>query len=106
MYVNICGIAACVTLISIDWPYCNAAQRFTSAIMTSPSLDQWGELKFRRRLEAFGMDDGPGMSRLSFSMKLESGLTARSYCYWTRRGVRWRMVRFSATGTYIPYLIM
>ncbi|KAF4305998.1 acid phosphatase [Botryosphaeria dothidea] len=41
------------------WPYCNAARRLTSVIMSANDASQWDELKWRRRLETFGGDDGP-----------------------------------------------
>ncbi|KAK0658248.1 putative acid phosphatase SPBC4.06 [Lasiodiplodia hormozganensis] len=41
------------------WPYCNAARRLTSVIMSTKDASQWDELKWRRRLEIFGEDDGP-----------------------------------------------
>jgi hypothetical protein len=42
-----------------DWAYCNHAQQLTSVIK---STKDWDSLKFRRRLETFGNDDGPGKS--------------------------------------------
>ncbi|KAF2194885.1 phosphoglycerate mutase-like protein [Zopfia rhizophila CBS 207.26] len=41
------------------WPYCNAARQLTSVIMATTDWSKWDELKYRRRLETFGMDDGP-----------------------------------------------
>ncbi|KAF2143314.1 uncharacterized protein K452DRAFT_286145 [Aplosporella prunicola CBS 121167] len=41
------------------WPYCNSARQLTSVIMSTKDWSQWGELKYRRRLETFGADDGP-----------------------------------------------
>ncbi|KAF2202479.1 phosphoglycerate mutase-like protein [Delitschia confertaspora ATCC 74209] len=41
------------------WPYCNAARQLTSAVMTTTDWSKWGELRYRRRLETFGEDDGP-----------------------------------------------
>ncbi|KAH8728057.1 histidine phosphatase superfamily [Phaeosphaeriaceae sp. PMI808] len=38
------------------WPYCNHAQQLTSIIK---GTEDWDSLKFRRRLETFGSDDGP-----------------------------------------------
>ncbi|KAH7406934.1 histidine phosphatase superfamily [Phaeosphaeria sp. MPI-PUGE-AT-0046c] len=38
------------------WPYCNHARQLTSVIKTT---QDWDSLKFRRRLETFGNDDGP-----------------------------------------------
>jgi hypothetical protein len=43
--------------MSKDWPYCNHARQLTSVIK---STKDWDSLKFRRRLETFGRDDGPG----------------------------------------------
>lgn len=44
----------------VDWPYCNAARQLTSVIMKTTDWSQWDSLKYRRRIETFGMDDGPG----------------------------------------------
>ncbi|USP80250.1 hypothetical protein yc1106_07524 [Curvularia clavata] len=41
------------------WPYCNAARQLTSVIMSTKDFSKWDSLKYRRRLETFGMDDGP-----------------------------------------------
>ncbi|KAF2714876.1 phosphoglycerate mutase-like protein [Pleomassaria siparia CBS 279.74] len=41
------------------WPYCNAARQLTSVIMGTTDWSQWDSLKYRRRLETFGLDDGP-----------------------------------------------
>lgn len=41
------------------WPYCNAARQLSSVIMGTKDLTQWDQLKYRRRIETFGMDDGP-----------------------------------------------
>ncbi|KAF2430794.1 phosphoglycerate mutase-like protein [Tothia fuscella] len=41
------------------WPYCGSARHLTSAIMTTSDFSQWDGLKYRRRLETFGPDDGP-----------------------------------------------
>ncbi|KAH3963761.1 hypothetical protein HBI65_074430 [Parastagonospora nodorum] len=38
------------------WPYCNHAQRLAGVIK---STTDWDSLKFRRRMETFGSDDGP-----------------------------------------------
>jgi acid phosphatase len=43
-----------------DWPYCNAARQLSSVIMSTKDFSQWDSLKYRRRLETFGGDDGPG----------------------------------------------
>ena len=42
-----------------DWPYCNTARQLTSAIIATKDFSKWDELKYRRRLETFGKDDGP-----------------------------------------------
>ncbi|KAF2740843.1 phosphoglycerate mutase-like protein [Polyplosphaeria fusca] len=41
------------------WPYCNSARQFTSVVMASTDWSRWDQLKYRRRLETFGLDDGP-----------------------------------------------
>ncbi|ORY13430.1 histidine phosphatase superfamily [Clohesyomyces aquaticus] len=41
------------------WPYCNSARQMTSVIMATTDWSKWDSLKYRRRLETFGMDDGP-----------------------------------------------
>ncbi|KAF2261811.1 phosphoglycerate mutase-like protein [Lojkania enalia] len=41
------------------WPYCNSAQRLTSVVMGTTDWPKWDGLKYRRRLETFGMDDDP-----------------------------------------------
>ncbi|KAF2683741.1 phosphoglycerate mutase-like protein [Lentithecium fluviatile CBS 122367] len=41
------------------WPYCNSARQFTSVIMANHDWAKWDQLKYRRRLETFGIDDGP-----------------------------------------------
>ncbi|KAH7066669.1 histidine phosphatase superfamily [Paraphoma chrysanthemicola] len=41
------------------WPYCNHARQLTSVIK---STKDWDSLKFRRRLETFGPDDGPAIA--------------------------------------------
>ncbi|KAF2660019.1 phosphoglycerate mutase-like protein [Lophiostoma macrostomum CBS 122681] len=41
------------------WPYCNSARQLTSVIMSTTDWKNWDQLKYRRRLETFGMDDGP-----------------------------------------------
>ena len=45
------------------WPYCNAAKRLTSVIMSASGTSKWDALQWRRRLERFGEDDGPIMAR-------------------------------------------
>lgn len=47
-------------LIPPDWPYCNAARQLSSVIMSTKDFSQWDQLKYRRRIETFGIDDGPG----------------------------------------------
>ncbi|KAF1927214.1 phosphoglycerate mutase-like protein [Didymella exigua CBS 183.55] len=41
------------------WPYCNAARQLSSVIMSTKDFTQWDQLKYRRRIETFGVDDGP-----------------------------------------------
>ncbi|EUC49474.1 hypothetical protein COCMIDRAFT_84572 [Bipolaris oryzae ATCC 44560] len=41
------------------WPYCNSARQLTSVILNTKDFSKWDQLKYRRRLETFGMDDGP-----------------------------------------------
>ncbi|KAF2028932.1 phosphoglycerate mutase-like protein [Setomelanomma holmii] len=41
------------------WPYCNHARQLTSVVK---STKDWDSLKFRRRLETFGTDDGPAIA--------------------------------------------
>ncbi|KAF1364573.1 phosphoglycerate mutase-like protein [Lizonia empirigonia] len=41
------------------WPYCNAARQLSSVIMSTKDFSQWDQLKYRRRIETFGTDDGP-----------------------------------------------
>ncbi|CAO2652535.1 Nn.00g008180.m01.CDS01 [Neocucurbitaria sp. VM-36] len=41
------------------WPYCNAARQLTSVILNTKDFSQWDQLKYRRRLETFGVHDGP-----------------------------------------------
>lgn len=42
-----------------DWPYCNAARRMSSVLKTKTEGSSWNELQWRRRIETFGIDDGP-----------------------------------------------
>ncbi|KAE8833105.1 hypothetical protein HRS9139_04924 [Pyrenophora teres f. teres] len=42
-----------------DWPYCNSARQLTSVILNTKDFSKWDQLKYRRRLETFGTDDGP-----------------------------------------------
>ena len=48
-------------LTTIDWPYCNSARQLTSVILNTKDFSKWDQLKYRRRLETFGTDDGPGI---------------------------------------------
>ncbi|KAF1837391.1 phosphoglycerate mutase-like protein [Decorospora gaudefroyi] len=41
------------------WPYCNSARQLTSVILNTKDFSKWDQLKYRRRLETFGMNDGP-----------------------------------------------
>ncbi|KAI9802164.1 MAG: hypothetical protein M1833_002085 [Piccolia ochrophora] len=41
------------------WPYCAAARRLSSIIMTDENSAEWDKLEWRRRLETFGEDDSP-----------------------------------------------
>ncbi|KAJ9667105.1 hypothetical protein H2201_002624 [Coniosporium apollinis] len=50
------------TGLAPHWPYCNAARQITSVLLSAArdkDLPQWDELKYRRRLETFGIDNGP-----------------------------------------------
>ncbi|KAL8636555.1 MAG: hypothetical protein Q9228_006058 [Teloschistes exilis] len=42
-----------------DWPYCNAAKRFSSVVMTKTDWSTWDDFQWRRRIETFGDDDRP-----------------------------------------------
>lgn len=42
-----------------DWPYCSAARQLRSVILGSGDHSKWDEMQYRRRLETFGIDDGP-----------------------------------------------
>lgn len=42
-----------------DWPYCNAAKRFSSVLMTKTDWSTWNDFQWRRRIETFGDDDRP-----------------------------------------------
>ncbi|KAL5431592.1 hypothetical protein PMIN06_012261 [Paraphaeosphaeria minitans] len=44
------------------WPYCNSARQFSSVIMSTTDWSKWDQLKYRRRLETFGLDDGPAIA--------------------------------------------
>lgn len=46
-------------LKTTDWPYCNASRQLRSLILSNPETSEWDELRWRRRLEVFGSDDGP-----------------------------------------------
>ena len=41
------------------WPYCVAAKQIASIASTSEDMSSWDELKWARRMETFGADDGP-----------------------------------------------
>ncbi|KAF1996356.1 phosphoglycerate mutase-like protein [Amniculicola lignicola CBS 123094] len=41
------------------WPYCSAARQITSLIMSTKDWSNFDQLKYRRRIETFGSDDGP-----------------------------------------------
>lgn len=41
------------------WPYCNAAKRFSSVVMTNTDWSSWNDFQWRRRIETFGDDDRP-----------------------------------------------
>ena len=43
--------------VYVDWPYCNAAKRLSSVIMTKTDWSSWDKLEWRRRLETFGNND-------------------------------------------------
>lgn len=43
----------------IDWPYCNAAKRSSSVVMTNRDWSSWTDFQWRRRIETFGEDDNP-----------------------------------------------
>ncbi|OCK79686.1 phosphoglycerate mutase-like protein [Lepidopterella palustris CBS 459.81] len=47
------------TGLGLYWPYCSSARQLTSVIMATTDWDKWDKLKYRRRLETFGLDDGP-----------------------------------------------
>jgi acid phosphatase len=47
----------------LDWPYCNAAKRFSSVAMTKLDWSGWNELQWRRRIETFGENDEPVIAR-------------------------------------------
>ncbi|KAI4250784.1 MAG: hypothetical protein LQ352_005253 [Teloschistes flavicans] len=50
----------CIHLtITADWPYCNAAKRFSSVLMTKTDWSTWDDFQWRRRIETFGDDDRP-----------------------------------------------
>ncbi|KAI9783070.1 MAG: hypothetical protein M1839_004239 [Geoglossum umbratile] len=44
------------------WPYCSAAKRMTSAVLSDDPDSEWDQLKWRRRLETFGEDDDPAIA--------------------------------------------
>ncbi|KAA6406572.1 MAG: histidine acid phosphatase [Lasallia pustulata] len=41
------------------WPYCSAAKRMSSTLMTNTDGSSWNQMQWRRRIESFGVDDGP-----------------------------------------------
>ncbi|KAF2749384.1 phosphoglycerate mutase-like protein [Sporormia fimetaria CBS 119925] len=41
------------------WAYCNAAKQLAGVIMGTTDWSRWDHLKYRRRLETFGMNDEP-----------------------------------------------
>ena len=41
------------------WPYCAAARRMSSIIMSEDGGKGWDKLEWRRRLETFDHDDEP-----------------------------------------------
>ncbi|KNG44338.1 histidine acid phosphatase [Stemphylium lycopersici] len=51
--------APMLTLDFRHWPYCNSARQLTSVILNTKDFSKWDQLKYRRRLETFGVDDGP-----------------------------------------------
>ena len=44
-------------IVRADWPYCNAAKRLSSVVMTNTDWSSWDKLQWRRRLETFGDND-------------------------------------------------
>ncbi|KAJ4373284.1 hypothetical protein N0V83_003578 [Neocucurbitaria cava] len=48
-----------ITGLQPYWPYCNAARQLRSVILNTKDFSQWDQLKYRRRIETFGMNDGP-----------------------------------------------
>lgn len=53
------GFGKSAECFRLDWPYCAAARRMASVIMTGADGSAWDDLKWKRRLETFGDDDGP-----------------------------------------------
>ncbi|KAJ4360348.1 uncharacterized protein N0V89_000910 [Didymosphaeria variabile] len=53
---------------SHNWPYCNSARQFSSVVMATTDWSKWDQLKYRRRLETFGLDDGPGTPPIKTSI--------------------------------------
>lgn len=41
------------------WPYCSVARQMVSATMEANDEAKWTPMQWRRRLETFGVDDGP-----------------------------------------------
>ena len=68
-------------LTTTDWPYCNAARQLSSVIMSTKDFTQWDQLKYRRRIETFGIDDGPGTGEI---FNIGSMLTFYSDCIRTK----------------------
>ncbi|KAE9989713.1 hypothetical protein EG327_002355 [Venturia inaequalis] len=44
------------------WPYCNAARQMRSVIMHPTDTPKWDQITYRRRIETFGVDDGPAVA--------------------------------------------
>lgn len=51
-----------ILMTEVDWPYCNAAKRLSSVLMTKPDWSSWDDLHWRRRLETFGDNDASVLS--------------------------------------------
>lgn len=60
MYEFLYELLIMAMVTKLDWPYCNAARQLSSVIMSTKDFSQWDQLKYRRRIETFGVDDGPG----------------------------------------------
>ncbi|KAL8644537.1 MAG: hypothetical protein Q9210_007206 [Variospora velana] len=48
-----------ITGLAPYWPYCNAAKRFSSVLMTKTDWSTWNDFQWRRRMETFSDDDRP-----------------------------------------------